>query len=268
MGLMDILTLPIRVTVATTQAALGMGQLASPDGPLRRKGGYADQLSTLIELADRLNKLLADPKGPVALVNNLAALTSDDRPLGKAIASGGALDRVLAEDGVVNRFTSNGGPVDRLLSEDGALERLLSAQGPLDRLLSEGGALDRITQQEGLLEQLLSRGGPLDRLLATGGAFDRITEQGGVLELLLREQGLADRLLAENGFVEKLTAEGGTLDQLLRLGDVLNHLQESVLILNRAVGPLGELANRVPSSLLRRRGGENARPQEISSSQL
>ncbi len=248
MGLMDIITLPIRVTVATTQAALGMGQLAAPDGPLRRKGGYADQLSTLIELADRLNKLLADPKGPLALVNNLAALTSDDRPLGKAIASGGALDRILAEDG--------------------ALERLLSAQGPLDRLLSEGGALDRITQDEGLLEQLLSRGGPLDRLLATGGALDRITEQGGVLELLLREQGLADRLLAENGFVEKLTAEGGTLDQLLRLGDVLNHLQESVLILNRAVGPLGELANRVPSSLLRRRGGESARPQEISSSQL
>ncbi len=248
MGLMDIITLPIRVTVATTQAALGMGQLAAPDGPLRRKGGYADQLSTLIELADRLNKLLADPKGPLALVNNLAALTGDDRPLGKAIASGGALDRILAEDG--------------------ALERLLSAQGPLDRLLSEGGALDRITQDEGLLEQLLSRGGPLDRLLATGGALDRITEQGGVLELLLREQGLADRLLAENGFVEKLTAEGGTLDQLLRLGDVLNHLQESVLILNRAVGPLGELANRVPSSLLRRRGGESARPQEISSSQL
>jgi len=27
MGLMAILTLPIRVTVATTQAALGMGQL-------------------------------------------------------------------------------------------------------------------------------------------------------------------------------------------------------------------------------------------------
>ena len=235
MGLMAILTLPIRLTVATTQAALGMGALASPDGPLRRKGGYADQLSTLLELADRLNKLLADPHGPIALLNNLSALTADDRPLGKAIASGGALDRVLAEDGVLERFTSSGGPVDRLLSQDGALERLLSAQGPLDRLLSEVGALDRIT------------------------------EQGGVLELLLREQGLADRLLAENGFVEKLTADGGTLDQLLRLGDVLNQLQDSVLVLNRAVGPLGELANRVPSSLLRRRGGESVRPEIASS---
>ena len=152
MGLMDILTLPIRLTVATTQAALGMGALASPDGPLRRKG---------------------------------CAGTSP--------------------------------------------------------------------------------GGPLDRLLATGGALDRITEQGGVLELLLREQGLADRLLGENGFVEKLTADGGTLDQLLRLGDVLNQLQDSVLVLNRAVGPLGELANRVPSSLLRRRGGESVRPAIASS---
>lgn len=265
MGLMDILTLPIRLTVATTQAALGMGQLAAPDGPLRRKGGYADQLSSLIQLADRLNRILADPNGPIALLNNLSAITADDRPLGKAIASGGALDRILAEDGVVERFTSSGGPIDRLLSQDGALERLLSAQGPLDRLLSEGGALDRITQEEGVLEQLLSPGGPLDRLLASGGALDRITEQGGVLELLLREQGLADRLLAENGFVEKLTAEGGTLDQLLRLGDVLNHLQESVLILNRAVGPLGDLANRVPSSLLRRRGSEGARTEIASS---
>jgi len=76
MGLMDILTLPIRLTVATTQAALGMGALASPDGPLRRRGGYADQLSTLLELADRLNKLLADPHGPIALLNILSALTT------------------------------------------------------------------------------------------------------------------------------------------------------------------------------------------------
>ncbi|MEO9221502.1 MAG: ABC transporter, partial [Mycobacteriaceae bacterium] len=194
MGLLDIITLPIRVTVATTEAALGMGRLAAPDGPLRRKGGYADQFTALIELASRLNALLADPHGPLALVNNLAALTSEDRPLGKAIAPGGALDHILAEDGVVNRFTSEGGPVDRLLSADGALERLLSAQGPLDRVLSEGGALDRITQEDGVLEQLFSAGGPLDRLLVAGGALDRITEEGGVLELLLRKQGLADRL--------------------------------------------------------------------------
>jgi len=260
MGLMDVVTLPVRVTVAATQATLGIGHLASADGPLRRRGGYADRFNTLIVLADQLNKLLADPNGPVSLVNNLAAITSEERPLGRAIAPGGALDRVLAEDGVVERFTSTGGPVDRLLSEDGPVDRLLSAQGPLDRLLSEGGALDRVTQDGGVLEQLLSPGGPLDRLLSEGGALDRITQQGGVLELLLREQGIADRLLTENGFLEKLTAEGGTLDQLLRLGDVLNDLQESVEVLNRAVAPLGELANRVPNSLLRRRGNE-ATPQ-------
>jgi hypothetical protein len=243
MGLMDIVALPLRVT-------LGLAQLASPSGPLRRKGGYADQFSTGFGeggLAEQLMKVISDPAGPVSLVSHLTALTSEERPLGKAIAPGGALDRLLAEDG--------------------ALERLLSADGLLDRLLAEGGALDRITQQEGVLEQLFSRGGPLDRLLSEGGALDRITQEGGVLELLLREQGLADRLLAEDGFVEKLTAEGGTLDQLLKLGDILNDLQESVLVLNRAVGPLGDLANRVPSSLLRRRGGESTgHPREISPS--
>lgn len=220
MGLMDIVTLPLRVTVAATQVTLGLAQLASPSGPLRRKGGYADQFSTGFGeggLAEQLMTVISDPEGPISLVNHLTALTSEERPLGKAIAPGGALDRLLAEDG--------------------ALERLLSADGLLDRLLAEGGALDRITQE------------------------------GGVLELLLREQGLADRLLAEDGFVEKLTAEGGTLDQLLKLGDILNDLQESVLVLNRAVGPLGDLANRVPSSLLRRRGGESTgQPREISPS--
>jgi len=101
MGLMDVVTLPVRVTVAATQATLGIGHLASADGPLRRRGGYADRFNTLIVLADQLNKLLADPNGPVSLVNNLAAITSEERPLGRAIAPGGALDRVLAEDGVV-----------------------------------------------------------------------------------------------------------------------------------------------------------------------
>src|SRR5450759_4818484 len=119
MGLMDIVTLPLRVTVAATQVTLGLAQLASPSGPLRRKGGYADQFSTGFGeggLAEQLMKVISDPEGPISLVNHLTALTSEERPLGKAIAPGGALDRLLAEDG--------------------ALERLLSADGLLDRLLA------------------------------------------------------------------------------------------------------------------------------------
>jgi hypothetical protein len=76
----------------------------------------------------------------------------------------------------------------------------------------------------------------------------------------LDRDGLADRLVSEDGFLEKLVAEGGTLDQLVELGRTLERLQprvaeliglipelhESVDTLNRSVGPIGELANRLP----------------------
>ncbi|WP_127782878.1 ABC transporter [Rhodococcus sp. X156] len=265
MNLLGLVTLPVRVTVAATQVTLGLGQLAAAEGPLRRKGGYADQVTAVFGaggVAEQLARVLQDPQGPLSALTKLAEALEEDRPLGKAIAPGGPLERII-EEGVLERFASRGGPMDRLLAEGGALERVLAPGGPLDRLLVEGGALDRITQTGGALELLLSPGGPLDRLLAENGALDRITHENGLLELLLREQGLADRLLAEDGFVEKLTADGGTLDQLLHLGDVLKDLQQSVLVLNRAVEPLGELANRVPNSLLRRKGaGPN--PQIIN----
>jgi hypothetical protein len=60
--------------------------------------------------------------------------------------------------------------------------------------------------------------------------------------------------------VEKLVADGGTLDQLVALGDTLEdilprlaelselipELHGSVTTLSAAVGPLGELAGRLP----------------------
>lgn len=225
MGLMDAMTLPIRVATSATQATLGMGQLVSPDGPLRRPGGYVDQFSSVMGpggLAEQINKLLTDPNGPIALLQRLAEVTSPDRPLGQAMAPGGALDRVLSDDGPVQRLTKPGSPVDKFLTEGGGLDGLVAPDGPIDRLLSDGGALDRLT----------SEGGVIDRVMGPGG--------------------LAERLLAEEGFVEKLTAEGGTLDQLVGLGDTIDELHDAVLTLNSAVEPLTELVNRIPGGRRRR----------------
>jgi hypothetical protein len=209
MAPLDLVTLPVRLTVAATSTTLALGRLVAPDGPVRRPNGYADRLMLLIGeggAVERLDRALTDPRGPMHLVNTVAAALDPSRPLGP------------------------GGAVDRLLEEGGALDRLVADDGPLERLLSREGALDRIT-----------RG---------GGAPDRLLEEGGLL----------DRLLSEDGFVEKLTADGGTLDQLVALGATLERMQpriaellalipdlhESVDALNRAVGPLSDLANRIP----------------------
>ena len=232
-------TLPVRLGVAFTRTTLELGRLSSPDGPILRPGGYGERFAVLREL------------------------TSPDRPLGKALAPGGAVDRLLAVDGPLARLTVAGGAVERLLAEDGPIERLLANDGALQRLLAEGGALDQLVAEEGVLE----------RLLAAGGALDRITAPGGVLDKVLEPGGLADRMLNDDGFVEKLIAEGGTLDQLIELGDTLESirprlvalaelipdLRTSVDALGRSVEPLGELATRFP--LNRRRvltGGGNS----------
>jgi hypothetical protein len=227
------MTLPARLTVAAAETTLALGQLVAPEGPVRRPGGYAERAMLLIGeggLVERLAASLSDPQGPMRLVNVIVDALDPERPLGRAIAPGGPMDR------------------------------LLDPQGPLFRLLEEGGTVDRLVETDGPLDRLVAPGGPLDRLLAVDGALDRITQPGGVLDRLLAEEGLLDRLLTEGGFVEKLIADGGTLDQLVALGVTLEHIQPrlgeladlvpelhaSVDALHRAVGPLGELANRVP----------------------
>ncbi|MGZ4428316.1 MAG: hypothetical protein ACXVEV_09745 [Nocardioidaceae bacterium] len=223
MAILDLVALPVRVTVAATRATLGLGRLAAPDGPVRREGGYAERLTLIIGeggLIERLAAVLSDPNGPMSLVNTFAAATSEERPLGRAIAPDGTRDRLLAEDGALYR----------LLQKDGAMDRVLAENGPVDRLLREEGALDRLTRP------------------------------GGVLDRLLVEDGLLERLVTRDGFLEKLTADGGTLDQLVALGDTLERIQPrlaelaglvpelhaSVDALNRAVGPLSDVANRLP----------------------
>jgi hypothetical protein len=219
-------TLPLRLGVAFTRTTLELGRLSAPDGPMLRPGGYGERLAVLREL------------------------TSPDRPFGKALAPGGAVDRLLAADGPFARLTAAGGALERLLAEEGPIDRLLADDGALQRLLAEGGALD----------QLVATDGVLDRLLSAGGALDRITAPGGVLDKILEPGGLADRMLTEDGFVEQLIADGGTLDQLVALGETLESirprlvqlaelipdLRASVDSLGRSVEPLGELATRFP----------------------
>ncbi len=238
-----LLSLPLRLVRAGVTVTLAAGTFLAPDGVLRRPGGYADQLAALLGedgMIGKLDAMTRDPQSPLGRLAELADAAGPRRPLGRAMAPGGILDRTLSEDG----------PLARLLSEGGAADRLLAPGGPLDRLLAPGGVLDR----------LLVEDGPLERLVDEGGALDRVTRAGGVLDIVLEEGGLVDRLLQEDGFVEKLVAEGGTLDQLVALGPILEEvhprlidlvgvipeLRASIETLGESVGPLGDLANRIP----------------------
>ncbi|GAB3660635.1 hypothetical protein GCM10027596_19650 [Nocardioides korecus] len=239
----SLLVLPLRLARAGVTITLAAGTFLAPEGVLRRRGGYADQLAALLGEGGMIGKLDAmtrDPQSPLGRLAELADAAGPARPLGRAIARGGILDRTLAEEG----------PLARLLSEGGAADRLLEPGGPLDRLLAPGGVLDR----------LLVEDGPLERLVDEGGALDRVTREGGVLDIVLAEGGLLDRLLSEDGFVDKLVADGGTLDQLVALGPILEEvhprlldlvgvipeLRASIETLGESVGPLGDLANRLP----------------------
>lgn len=231
--LAEAVTLPWRLAVAATRATLAVGQLAAPDGPIRRPGGYAELILEVIGergYLARLMELVRDDAGPMRLANTLTELIAPDRPLGRLLERDGVLDRLMADDG----------PVLRLLARDGALERLLE----------EGGALDRLVSDDGVLE----------RLLAPGGAVDRLTAP----------DGLIDTVLMQDGFVDKLIAEGGTLDQLVSLGETLENikpqldalttlvpeLSDAASALHKAVGPLGDLAGRLP-------GGRRRTPAAI-----
>ena len=102
----------------------------------------------------------------------------------------------------------------------------------------------------------------VDRLTRPDGLLERLLADDGILEKVLVPGGLVDRLLTDDGFLEKVLADGGTLDQLVALGETLEHvhprlaelsglipsLRESVDALTSTVGPLGELAQRLPGS--------------------
>ena len=240
MDIVGTLTLPARLTVAVTRAALGLGYLASPAGPILREGGYGERLGQIAGpggLLERLDEILADERGLVSLGNTVADLTSPDRPLGKALAPGGIVDRMLADDG--------------------PLLPLLSDRGPFFRLLAPGGPIDRIAADNGPLYRFLAPKGPLDRLLSQEGAIEHILEPGGLIDQLLEENGILESLLQPGGTLEQLIALGDTIQKLIptleglvpligSLDETVPDLHDAVNVLNATVEPLSRVANRVP----------------------
>ncbi|MBH0119330.1 ABC transporter [Rhodococcus sp. CX] len=138
------------------------------------------------------------------------------------------------------------------------VSELASDNRPLGHALRPGGPLDR----------LLAPGGAVERLLAPGGIVDTAIKPGGVVERALTEGGVLDVLLSERGALERLLAEGGPLDQIVSLSETLAQLtpgiqqmhlsidllQETVELLRGAVGPLGDLAGKLPGRWLRSGG--------------
>jgi hypothetical protein len=118
-----------------------------------------------------------------------------------------ALGDLVAPQGPVRR---PGGYADRVMlviGEGGMAERL-------ERVLSDPhGAVHLVNT----VTSVLDAGRPLGRALAPGGTIDR--------------------LLDADGPMFRMLAEGGSL---------VPELHESVDTLSRAVGPLAELANRIP----------------------
>ena len=237
--------MPLRLGRAAVDVTLALGALASPEGPIRRQGGYADRTMVVIGrggLLEQLTRVITDLDGPIRLANTIADLLAPGRPVGD--------------------FTAEGGMLDQMLDDDGTLMRLIRKGGTVEQLFAEGGALDRLLQPGGAFDRLMAPDGPLERLLEQDGALDRITAHDGLLDRLLQPGGFVERLLEEDGFAEKLTAEGGTLDQLVALGEKIESIQpqldsiaelipdlhHSVDVLSRSVGPLGDLANRLPGS--------------------
>lgn len=124
MGILNLVTLPLRMGVAYAEASIGLAGLLAPGGPIR-------------------------------LVYRLADLTDEDRPLGAALAPGGTVDRLVAEGGVLVALTDVSGPVGRLLAPGGPLDRLVQEDGPLDRALEEGGVIDSLAGRGGVVDQLV-----------------------------------------------------------------------------------------------------------------
>jgi len=178
MPILDLVTLPVRLTSAAVETTLALGALVAPDGPARRREGYADRVMLVIGpggLVERLTATLTDPRGPMTLLQTLAAAVAPDRPLGAAMAPGGTVDRLLARGGIV----------DRLLSDQGTVDRLLARGGVMDRLLADDGLLDRLLTEDGFVEKLVADGGTLDQLVALGDTLERIQPRLGEMVRLI-----------------------------------------------------------------------------------
>jgi hypothetical protein len=205
MNLTEMLTFPMRVAYAFGEASIGVARLVSPGGPMR-------------------------------LVDQIAAMTAEERPLGKAIAPGGVVDRVLDDQGVVARLTEIGGTLDRMIEPGGLIDRTMAAGGPVDRLLAREGAIERMLAEDGVIDRLLAKEGLIEQLVEEGGIIDRLAD---VMETISRIAPVIE-----------------SLDPAIR------RIDESGHVLAATVEPLRDLAARMPG--LRRRGVASGAPAASS----
>ncbi len=89
--------------------------------------------------------------------------------------------------------------------------------------------------------------------------MDRALAENGILETLLSEGGAFERLIAEGGPLDQIVALSETLTALApnleRMSASIDLLQETVGgILSAAVGPLGDLAGKLPGRWLKGKG--------------
>jgi hypothetical protein len=131
-GLPGLVLLPWRLATAAVTVTLAAGAALAPDGPIRRPGGYADQLATLLAedgMVGRLDAMSRDRESALGRLAAVADAAAPDRPLGRAIAPGGSLDRLLAPGGVLERVLEDHGFVEKLVADGGTLDQLV-ALGP------------------------------------------------------------------------------------------------------------------------------------------
>lgn len=142
MPLLDVVTLPARLAVAASRATLGLGQLAAPDGPVRRQGGYADRLMLLIGEDGLIERLLQED---------------------------GALDRLLSEGGFVEKLTAEGGTLDQLLELGDTLEAIRPRIAELSEVIPElHASVDTLSRAVEPLGELAGRLPRLRRSSADG----------------------------------------------------------------------------------------------------
>lgn len=111
-------TYPARLAMAVSRLLLQLGHLSSPEGPILRRGGYAERLAALPDL----------------------------------------LDRMVEDDGYVEKLLGPGGTLDQLVSLGTTLEEIrprLAELAEVVPLLHE--AVDDLARSAGPLAELANR---------------------------------------------------------------------------------------------------------------
>lgn len=115
---LDLVTLPVRLSSAAIDTTLTLGRLVSQDGPVRRPQGYAERMMAVIGeggLLERIAAVVTDPVGPRRLVDTVA----------DGLEPGGSLDRLLAPGGTLDQLVALGETLERIQPRLDTLARLV-----------------------------------------------------------------------------------------------------------------------------------------------